>query len=76
MAAEGELRGRLAFPPRGGAGFGYDPVFAPEGSRLTLAEMGPGGKERISHRARALERLAAAGGLALAGASAGLPRPD
>jgi XTP/dITP diphosphohydrolase len=40
--------------PRGAAGFGYDPLFVPDGQELTAAELGPEIKNRISHRARAL----------------------
>lgn len=57
--AEGELRGRIAHEPRGEHGFGYDPVFIPEGYDRTLAELGPAVKDRISHRRRALEQLKA-----------------
>lgn len=57
---EGTVSGRLAFPPRGDRGFGYDPVFAPDGSALTFGEMDPAEKDRISHRAAAFARLAEA----------------
>jgi XTP/dITP diphosphohydrolase len=56
---EGECRGRLAREPRGGAGFGYDPLFVPEGHGLSFAELGDAVKNGISHRARAWARLAA-----------------
>jgi len=55
--AEGELRGRIAKKPKGKAGFGYDPVFIPNGYTKTLAELGASVKDKISHRKRALERL-------------------
>ncbi|MFQ5795118.1 MAG: RdgB/HAM1 family non-canonical purine NTP pyrophosphatase [Candidatus Bipolaricaulia bacterium] len=55
--AKGELHGRIAEAPRGDGGFGYDPLFVPEGYDRTLAELGPNVKDRISHRARALEQL-------------------
>ncbi|MGB4538847.1 MAG: non-canonical purine NTP pyrophosphatase, partial [Prolixibacteraceae bacterium] len=42
---------------RGTGGFGYDPVFMPEGSELTFAEMQPVEKNKISHRGRALEKM-------------------
>jgi len=57
LIAEGELRGRIAAAPRGHTGFGYDPVFIPEGFTKTLAELGLEAKNRISHRAQALRRL-------------------
>jgi XTP/dITP diphosphohydrolase len=53
----GEAHGHLAFPPRGRKGFGYDPIFVPEGGRLTFGEMAPAEKHRISHRARAFALL-------------------
>lgn len=54
---EGELRGRIAEAPKGTAGFGYDPVFIPQGYTKTLAELGASVKDKISHRWRALEKL-------------------
>ena len=56
----GEVAGRLVWPPRGGRGFGYDPMFVPAGGRLTFGEMEPAEKHRISHRARAFAKLVAA----------------
>lgn len=53
----GLCRGRIILAPRGSQGFGYDPVFQPEGSDRTFAEMSIEEKNRISHRARALQRL-------------------
>jgi XTP/dITP diphosphohydrolase len=53
----GEVRGTLIWPPRGSKGFGYDPMFLPEGSRLTFGEMEADAKHAISHRARAFARL-------------------
>jgi XTP/dITP diphosphohydrolase len=53
----GEAHGRLEFPPRGARGFGYDPIFVPDGYRETFGEMDPALKHRISHRARAFEKL-------------------
>jgi XTP/dITP diphosphohydrolase len=47
--------GRIAPEPRGSGGFGYDPIFVPQGFELTFAELPPEIKNRISHRARALE---------------------
>jgi XTP/dITP diphosphohydrolase len=56
----GEVHGRLVWPPRGDKGFGYDPMFVPDGHRLTFGEMEPAAKHAISHRARAFEQLVAA----------------
>jgi XTP/dITP diphosphohydrolase len=56
--SEGTVHGRLAREPRGTGGFGYDPIFVPEGSELTTAEMTPQAKDAISHRGRALRALA------------------
>ncbi|HEY3735165.1 MAG TPA: RdgB/HAM1 family non-canonical purine NTP pyrophosphatase [Streptosporangiaceae bacterium] len=55
---EGRLHGRLAPAPRGTNGFGYDPIFVPDSSELTTAEMEPAAKDAISHRGRALRALA------------------
>ena len=54
---EGECRGEIAPSPRGAQGFGYDPVFFIPGLEKTMAEVEPEVKNRISHRARALEKL-------------------
>jgi XTP/dITP diphosphohydrolase len=51
---DGVLEGHILAERRGGGGFGYDPVFLPEGAERTLAEMDPEEKNRISHRGRAL----------------------
>lgn len=59
---EGEVRGRLVWPPRGERGFGYDPMFVPEGQDATFGEMDPGLKHRISHRADAFAKLLSAWG--------------
>jgi len=56
----GEVRGTLVFPPRGTRGFGYDPIFVPEGGTQTFGEMEPAAKHAISHRARAFAKLIAA----------------
>ncbi|MGH2971060.1 MAG: non-canonical purine NTP pyrophosphatase [Gaiellaceae bacterium] len=56
----GTLAGRIADEPRGHEGFGYDPVFVPEGEQRTIAELGDDWKERNSHRARAARALLAA----------------
>jgi XTP/dITP diphosphohydrolase len=55
---EGTCEGRIAFEPRGSGGFGYDPWFIPEGETRTMAELTPEEKDAISHRGKALRRLA------------------
>ena len=57
---EGIARGTLTFPARGDRGFGYDPVFVPEGETLTYAEIDPAEKARTSHRGAAFRQLVAA----------------
>ncbi|SDD72743.1 RdgB/HAM1 family non-canonical purine NTP pyrophosphatase [Actinokineospora iranica] len=52
-----EWRGRLVREPRGGNGFGYDPIFVPDGHDRTSAELAPEEKDALSHRARALRML-------------------
>ncbi len=54
---EGEVKGEITTERLGEKGFGYDPVFRPEGSGLSFAQMGPEEKNRISHRARAIAKL-------------------
>ncbi len=56
--AFGSVEGRIGTAPRGSNGFGYDPVFYPEGHDRTFGEMGDDEKDRISHRGRALRELA------------------
>jgi XTP/dITP diphosphohydrolase len=58
MHAEGTCEGTLIAQPRGDRGFGYDPVFVPQGERRTMAELGDEEKDRISHRGRAFRALA------------------
>ena len=58
LVFEGKCAGRLQREPRGGAGFGYDPLFVPDGHALSFAELGDAVKNGISHRARAWARLA------------------
>ena len=53
----GEVHGTLNFPPRGSRGFGYDPIFIPEGGSETFGEMDANAKHAISHRARAFALL-------------------
>lgn len=64
---EGEMKGQIAKNVAGQLGFGYDPVFVPDGETKTLAELGPGIKIQRSHRAQAmkafLEKLRSAGAL-------------
>lgn len=55
--ARGVLEGRITTAPRGGSGFGYDPLFELAGSGRTLAELGGQEKNALSHRARALKAL-------------------
>lgn len=55
---EGIVRGRITCERHGEGGFGYDPVFIPDGEELTFAEMTPEAKNAISHRGRAMARLA------------------
>jgi XTP/dITP diphosphohydrolase len=55
----GEVRGRLIREKRGTNGFGYDPIFVPDGEERTTAEMGSDEKDAISHRGRAFRSLAA-----------------
>jgi len=67
--ASGVCPGDIAPAGRGREGFGYDPVFVPEGGDRTMAEMSPSEKHAISHRGRAGRRLAAVLGLADEGAT-------
>lgn len=55
---EGEIKGEILDERRGEGGFGYDPIFRPENETLTFAEMGDDRKNAISHRARAVKKLA------------------
>ena len=56
---EGTAPGTLTWPPRGTLGFGYDPVFIPQGRNQTFAELDPEEKHAISHRADAFAKLVA-----------------
>jgi XTP/dITP diphosphohydrolase len=60
VVVEGRVDGTLSFPPRGDQGFGYDPIFVPEGHEMTFGEMDPVAKDGMSHRARAIAKLKAA----------------
>ena len=55
--AEGDTRGELVLEPRGDGGFGWDPIFVPEGRRETYAELGSDVKDRLGHRGKAWRRL-------------------
>ncbi len=57
LICEGVWEGRIAVRPRGGGGFGYDPLFVPQGISRTSAELSPAEKNRLSHRAQALRKL-------------------
>jgi XTP/dITP diphosphohydrolase len=57
---EGEARGRIVWPPRGGHGFGYDPMFVPNGHERTFGEMRHEEKLPLTHRAHAFEKFVAA----------------
>ena len=54
---EGRVDGRLVFPPKGGNGFGYDPIFVMDGMTQTFGELDPAHKHSISHRAKAFAKL-------------------
>ncbi len=54
---EGKIRGEIISDKRGSAGFGYDPVFMPDGYNKTFAELGEEEKNKISHRAIATNKL-------------------
>jgi XTP/dITP diphosphohydrolase len=60
VVVEGRIDGTLTFPPRGTLGFGYDPIFVPEGHAQTFGEMAAPQKDGMSHRARAFVKLKAA----------------
>jgi XTP/dITP diphosphohydrolase len=59
LIARGSWEGQIATTPRGSGGFGYDPVFVPDGSPRTAAELDPAEKNAVSHRGRALRELVA-----------------
>ncbi|WP_174299247.1 RdgB/HAM1 family non-canonical purine NTP pyrophosphatase [Caulobacter sp. S45] len=59
LAVEGQVAGRLVFPGLGTRGFGYDPIFRPDGHAHTFGEMDPELKHAVSHRARAFAKLKA-----------------
>ena len=57
LTAEGICKGHIAFQERGKRGFGYDPLFVPEGTKTTFSEMSEEEKNKISHRSKALKCL-------------------
>ena len=57
VAVTGKVFGTLTWPPRGKHGFGYDPIFIPDGYQETFGEMEPAQKNALSHRMRAFEKL-------------------
>ena len=57
LSAEGVCEGMLTTKPRGAGGFGYDPIFVPAGWDVTMAELPPEEKDRISHRGRAFRAM-------------------
>jgi len=57
VVVQGEVHGQLTFPPRGDRGFGYDPLFIPNGGDQTFGEMEPAAKDAISHRTVAFAKL-------------------
>jgi XTP/dITP diphosphohydrolase len=57
FVGEGSWEGAIATEPRGDSGFGYDPLFVPDGESRTGAELSPAEKNKLSHRARALHQL-------------------
>ena len=59
LIVEGRWHGRVLDAPRGGRGFGYDPLFLPNGQQVSAAELDPGLKNRLSHRGQALAKLQA-----------------
>ena len=58
LVVEGEMTGTVVRAPRGTLGFGYDPIFVPEGLQVTSAELSPAAKDAISHRGKAFRALA------------------
>jgi XTP/dITP diphosphohydrolase len=60
VVTEGRVEGAVTFPPRGTRGFGYDPIFTPQGGSQTFGEMALQDKDAISHRARAFAQIKAA----------------
>ncbi|XDZ62347.1 RdgB/HAM1 family non-canonical purine NTP pyrophosphatase [Alphaproteobacteria bacterium LSUCC0396] len=59
VCVEGRVKGQITFPPRGIHGFGYDPIFQPDGHQISFGEMDPDAKHAMSHRADAFAQLLA-----------------
>jgi len=57
IVVEGQVTGQLVFPPRGTLGFGYDPIFQPDGHDISFGQMDPAAKHAMSHRADAFRQL-------------------
>lgn len=57
IIVKGECKGTIGFEPKGRNGFGYDPLFIPDGYTKTFGELDENIKNKISHRAKALEKL-------------------
>ena len=57
VSFEGRCTGHLVWPPRGDNGFGYDPIFVPEGAEITFGQMEPAQKYAMDHRSRAFAKL-------------------
>jgi XTP/dITP diphosphohydrolase len=57
VVARGECKGHILFEPRGENGFGYDPLFVPDGYKESFGELSSEEKNKISHRAMALQSL-------------------
>ena len=57
VCVEGRIKGQITFPARGTMGFGYDPIFQPDGHKISFGEMNPDAKHAISHRADAVAQL-------------------
>ena len=57
VTVEGKIQGFVTFPARGTKGFGYDPIFQPDGHNISFGEMEPDAKHAISHRANAFSKL-------------------
>ena len=57
VCVEGRIKGQITFPARGTKGFGYDPIFQPDGHKISFGEMNPDAKHAISHRADAFAQL-------------------
>ena len=74
QVVEGACPGVILGEPRGSHGFGYDPLFVPDGHTLTFAELSDAEKNAISHRAKALEKAREAWGALLSGEAADWPK--